>query len=370
MTGGVGNTEARTIMANAKPFKFRFANELAGGLILLALLIIVLSMATSGQVRELFTRRTTITLNLPKEGSMGLKEGADVVVLGTPVGRVTQIDILDDGRMTATLTVRSDFVKFISADSRAVIRKAQLIGDTYVEIPREPGRPLPAIDPTLETSQNLATTELAETLLNDLRNEAIPAIQKLRSAAEEFTSLARDLQTPDGDLKQAISRMNRIAEKAESGEGLIARLVNDRDLADQIARSGPKVNEALDETNNMLKNLNKTSAALPEMAATANEQLKLMPAILKQMEQTLAEVQAVLKDVQKSTSRLPQTVDSINQTVEGLPSLVLQTQETMRQMQRLVEGAQRSWLLRGGMEAEGTGTGRIAPDRVGGGGSR
>ena len=62
-----------------KPFKFRFANELAGGLILLALLILAVSMATSGQVRELFTRRTTIKLNLPREGSMGLKEGADVV---------------------------------------------------------------------------------------------------------------------------------------------------------------------------------------------------------------------------------------------------------------------------------------------------
>jgi len=355
----------------SKPFKFRFANELAGGLILLALLIIFLSMATSGQVRELFTRRTTITLNLPREGSMGLKEGADVVVLGAPVGRVTQIDIRDDGRMTATLSVRTDFVKFISADSKALIRKAQLIGDAYVEIPREPGRPLPTIDPTLETSPNLATTEVAETLLNDLRNEAIPAIQKLRAAAEEFTSLAKDLQNPEGDLKQAIARANRIADKAEKGEGLVARLINDRELADQIALSGPKVNAALDETNSVLKNLNKTSAALPVMAATANEQIKQMPALLKQMEQTLSEVQGVLRDVQKTTARLPQTVDSINKTVEGLPSLVLQTQETMRQMQRLVEGVQRSWLVRGSMDAEGGGgTGRISPDRVGGGGSR
>jgi phospholipid/cholesterol/gamma-HCH transport system substrate-binding protein len=352
-------------MAN-KPFKFRFANELAGGLILLALLIIGGSLAMSGQVRELFTRRTTITLNLPAEGSLGLKEGADVVILGTPVGRVAAIDIEDNGRMTATLSVRSDFVRFISADTKAVIRKAQLIGDAYVEIPRKSGPPLPVTGATMETSEDRATAELAETLLNDLRAEALPALKNIRAAAEEYTNLAKDLQNPEGDLKQAIARFSRVADAAEQGDGLIARLLKDKALADQIASSGPKVNTALDETNSVLKHLNKTSAALPEMATTANEQLKQLPALVKQMEQTLAEVQVVLRDLQKSTSQLPDTVKSINQTVQGLPSLVLQSQETMRQMQRLAESAQKSWLIGGGGGGETDTTGRIAPDRVGG----
>ena len=352
-------------MAN-KPFKFRFANELAGGLILLALLVIGVSLAMSGQVRELFTRRTTITLNLPPEGSLGLKEGADVVILGTPVGRVSAIDIKENGRMTASLSVRADFVRFISADTKATIRKAQLIGDAYVEIPRKDGQPLPETGATMETSEDRATAELAETLLNDIRAEALPAIKNLRAAAEEYTNLAKDLQNPEGDLKQAISNFSRIAETAEKGDGLVARLLKDKALADQIAQTGPKVNAALDESNDLLKNLSKTSAVLPEMASNANDQLKQLPALVKQMELTLAEVQIVLKDLQKSTSQLPETVKSINQTVQGLPSLVLQSQETMRQMQRLAESVQKSWLVGGGGGTEADTSGRISPDRVGG----
>lgn len=355
-------------MAN-KPFKFRFANELAGGLILLSLLIIGGSLAMSGQVRELFTRRSTITLNLPPEGSLGLKEGADVVILGTPVGRVAAIDIEENGRMTAKLSVRTDFIRFISADTKAVIRKAQLIGDAYVEIPRKDGPPLPETGATMETSEDRATAELAETLLNDIRAEALPAIKNIRAAAEEYTKLARDLQSPEGDLKQAIGRLNKIVDTAEKGDGLVARLLHDKDLATQIASTGPKVNAALDETNLVLKNINKTSETLPEIATNLNNQLKELPDLVRQMQGTLAESQTVLKDLQKSTTQLPETIKSINQTVAGLPSLVIQTQETMRQMQRLAESVQRSWLVGGGGGAgESDTTGRITPDRVGGGG--
>ncbi len=105
-------------MAN-KPFKFRFANELAGGFILLALLLVVLAVAASGRVKDLFTRTTTITLHLPPEGSLGLREGAEVLMLGTPIGTVRSVDPPsgDEGRMTATISVRSNFLKFMRADS-------------------------------------------------------------------------------------------------------------------------------------------------------------------------------------------------------------------------------------------------------------
>src|SRR3712207_3417708 len=104
-------------MAN-KPFKFRFANELAGGFILLALLVVVLAVAASGRVRALFTRTTTVTLTLPAEGSLALREGAEVNMLGTPIGNVRSIDPPgDDGRMKARITIKTDFLKFIRQNS-------------------------------------------------------------------------------------------------------------------------------------------------------------------------------------------------------------------------------------------------------------
>ena len=202
-------------MAN-KPFKFRFANELAGGFILLAALVVVLSVAVSGRVRDLFTRTTTVTLALPAEGSLGLREGAEVSMLGTPIGNVRNVGIRDDGRITATITVKSDFLRFIRQDSEAFIR-TRVIGDASVEIKRGTGAPLPEANPTLEVKPDVAATELAETLLRDLRDKTLPAVDKLREAAEEYTLLARDLRNPSGELKQAIVRLNEIADKVDKG---------------------------------------------------------------------------------------------------------------------------------------------------------
>jgi ABC-type transporter Mla subunit MlaD len=269
--------------------------------------------------------------------------------------------------MTATITVKSSFLKFIRQDSATSIRKA-VIGEAYVEIKRGTGPPLSETDPTLpDVKPDVAATELAETLLRDLREKMLPAVDQVREAAREYTELAKDLRNPDGDLKQAIVRMNRIADAAENGDGVVARLLTDRALADQIVATGPKVNAALDETNATLRNLNKTSAALPEMTATVNDQLKLLPGLVKQMEGTAAELQVVLRDVQRATAQLPQTIKSVNRTVDGLPALVVQAQETLRQTQRTVEGLQRSWLVRGGVEPDAP-AGRIGADRVGGGG--
>jgi methyl-accepting chemotaxis protein len=204
--------------------------------------------------------------------------------------------------------------------------------------------------------------------VSDLRKDLLPTIQQIRSAADEYAKLAVDLRNPDGNLQQAVGRINRIADRAEKGDGLAARLLNDRELADNVVQSGPKLNKALDQINVVLKNLDRTTALMPDLAASTKEQLSRIPELIEQMQATLAEIRAIAKDLSHTTSQLPDTVKGMNRTVDSLPALVVQTQETLRQMQRLVEGAQRSWLVNPYMDA-GTPAGRIPPDKAGAGGA-
>jgi phospholipid/cholesterol/gamma-HCH transport system substrate-binding protein len=352
----------------AKPFKFRYANELAGGFVLLTLAVVVLVVMLSGKAKGWFVRSIQVTLLLPEQGSMGLKAGADVQVLGTSAGSVSEMNVGNDGRVQAVVNLRSDFARFVRMDSKVFVRKALGIGDAYVEIQQGKGAPLPpagvAVLPV--NTEGGAPSEMLESLIADLRKDLLPTIQQLRTAAREYTDLAVELRNPEGNLQLAVARFGRVAAKAESGNGLIARLLNDRELADNLVRTAPKINDAVDEINAVLKNLNRTASLMPELAATTKEELQRLPALIQQMQATLAEVQTMLKDLGRTTSQLPNTVKAVNRTVEALPSLVLQTQETLRQMQRLVEGAQRNWLVSPYMD-KGTPEGRIAPERAGGG---
>lgn len=354
----------------AKPFKFRYANELAGGLVLLTVLIVAAAGVLSGKARGWFSRTTRLSLVLPPGGSMGLKPGADVQILGnSQAGTVSQLlPPGDNGQVQAVIDLRPDYAKFVRLDSKVWIRKAAVIGAAYVEISRGTGPALPDEAAVLSVDAD-ATDVGPDKLIAELRAEVLPAVRQLREAAEQYTQLARDLRSPEGNLQQAVARFNRIAEQAEKGDGLVARLLNDKTLGESLSAAGPKVAASLDESTALLKTLNKTAVVLPDLATAATEQVRTLPAVMAQTQAALAEVQRVLKELERTTSQLPDTVKSINRTVEGLPSLLVQAQETLRQMQRLIEGAQRSWLIRSNMD-EGAPAGRIAPGRVGGGATR
>ncbi len=329
---------------STKPFKFRYASELAGAFVLSALLLVVGGIAVAGKARGWFTRTEVLTLQLPEQGSMGLKPGADVVILGTTVGSVRDISINPDGQMLATVSVQADFAKFVRSDSKARVR-SKVIGESVVEFERGKGAPIPEgtiikVEPDIDIS-------------SEIRQQVLPAVQEIKAAAEEYKKLAADLRAP-------VLVLNGIVADIDRGEGLVGRLIKDKDLG-QVAS---KIGSLLDQLNALMADVNKTAAVLPEIARSASEQTKKLPALVEETRGALAEVNKILKDVGKSTAELPETMKAVRQTTEGLPSLMLQLQETMRQVQRLVEGIQRSFLVNPYMDKDAP-AGRIAPDRAG-----
>ena len=73
----------------------------ARGLSLLELLVVVALVAgivLAGRAQDWFEKVYEIRLILPAEGSLGLQKGAEVQILGTAVGRVDRIRVLEDGR--------------------------------------------------------------------------------------------------------------------------------------------------------------------------------------------------------------------------------------------------------------------------------
>jgi phospholipid/cholesterol/gamma-HCH transport system substrate-binding protein len=277
-------------------------------------------------------------------------------MLGTIVGRVQDIWVdTSERRMKARVSVRSDFADmFVKKDSRALLRKPFGIGETYVEIrggsaEAEKMAPQSAMEATAEG----APTESLEKTIAQVRDELVPGIQEARRGVQQFTALAEELRRPDSNLQESFTRLNRIFADVEKGEGLAGKVLSDPQMAAEVQKTMTGLNASLGEAQGVLQDLRKTTNT-----------------VAGQSQQSIEQFQAILKDIQRTTAALPQTVKSINQTTDAMPAMVLQVQETLWQIQRLVEGAQRSWLLRGTIEREGTGGVRIRPEDVGGGGGR
>lgn len=301
----------------AKPFKFRYVNEIAGGFVLLVVALLVVGVLLAGQAQRWFIATHGIELTFPPEGSLGVQKGAEVHILGTQVGAVEEITVAQDGSMAARATVRGDFFRFVRTDSRALVKKKfGLAGDAYVEITKGSGGELPA-GATLMCTKDTELIEMLQDVVKQVKDATLPAIEQARKAVEEYTSLAVDLRKPEGNLQQLLAHLNNIAGELEKGEGTAGKLLRDPALANELQGITVKINEAL------------------------------------------AEVKGSLGDISD-------TMDIVKGEAADLPGVVLQTRETMRETEKLLLAIQRHWLLRSYVEQAEPST-LIPPSEVGGG---
>ena len=337
-------------------FKFRYVNELVGAMVLLVVAILLGGLALAGQSHKWFQPTTTVYFTLPPDGVNGLKPGAQVLILGTSVGQVNRIDIDTNGAMTAVASIRSDFAKFLNTGSVAYLRREFAVaGDADLDIDRGSGAPLSTSKPTLKATLDTSTTTMINDTIQQVRdevtNQVVPLIQSLRTAVEAYTVVAQDLHNPDGNLQQALGHLGAVAGNVQNGQGLVGKLLTDKQMADTI--------------NDAIGNVDKSTVAINGLLANMQDQLKLIPAMVNDTHQAVVQVQSLIGDLDKTAQQMPALLVSVDRTMKEMPGLVLQTQETMRQTTRLIESLQRSWLLGGsGKGASDTSGQRINPDEV------
>ncbi|MDA0578126.1 MAG: hypothetical protein O3B24_08505 [Verrucomicrobia bacterium] len=281
----------------AKPFKFRYVNEIVGTFVLLIVAMLIAGIVLVGHGKEWFEPLDRYHIDFPEEGSLGVQKGAVVEILGTSVGSVERITVEDDGHMAGIIAVKGDFIRFVRSDSMAIVKKRYgVAGDAFIEITRGLGDALTSTS-RITIQKDTELIEMMEDLLKQVRETTVPALEELRKTIVEYGQLATDLRNPDEPLMKLLRNLEQLTAGLQRGEGAAGTVLRDPQMADDLK-------DILDTINATLNDLKQTTAQLPAMAKTVGAE------------------------------------------VEDLPGLMLQTQETIRESERLIEGIQRHWLIR------------------------
>jgi phospholipid/cholesterol/gamma-HCH transport system substrate-binding protein len=293
-------------------FVFRQVNELTGLLVLAVMVLVVAGVMVSAHSQRWFTRKYAFDVLLPEQGAMGLRSGADVIVLGVSAGVVGEISVADDGRMRARVKVRRDFARFLRVDSTASIKKVfGVAGDSYLEITRGTGAALPAHEPEIACLVAEDSLNRMEGMLADLHAQLGPVVAKVGDGLVEWTKLGGDLEENSRQLEALIARIDRVATGVEQGKGTVGQLLTDPALADQAQALLARAGAAVGELENLETNLD-----------------------------------GAVIHVRDGTARLPEITGAMANEAKDLPGLVEQTQVSMRELERLIEALQRNWLVR------------------------
>jgi phospholipid/cholesterol/gamma-HCH transport system substrate-binding protein len=294
----------------AERFKFRRVNEITGSFVLVVVALLIAALVWTGHSQRWFKSRVTLRIVLPEDGAAGIRQGSEVYFLGTLVGSVSDVLVDKTGRMEAEASIRHDFFRFVRADSSAVVkRKFGVAGDSFFEITRGEGQPLPEKNASIVCNEQFQSA--LEAAVEEIRREAVLVLKKTSAGLDTWTQLGADLGETRQRLDQLTVRLENITTDVEQGKGTVGKWITDPALADEAQKLLARANEAMSELQGMVTNLN-----------------------------------VAVKHVQDGTARLPEITGAVADEAKDLPGLVLQTQTSMRELERLIEAMQRHWLLR------------------------
>jgi phospholipid/cholesterol/gamma-HCH transport system substrate-binding protein len=284
-------------------FKFRRVNEITGTLVILVAVALVAALVWTGHSQRWFKSRVTLRIVLPEAGAAGIRQGSEVYFLGTLVGSVSDVIVDAKGRMEAEANIRRDFFRFVRADSSAVVKKKfGVAGDSFFEITRGEGKPLPEKNASIVCNEQFQSA--LESAIEEIHRETLLVLKKTSTGLDTWTKLGADLGETRQHLDQITVRLENMAAGVEAGKGTVGKLIADTALADEAQKLLARANEAMSELQGVVTNLNVAAARLPEIT------------------------------------------DAVADEAKDLPGLVRQTQASMRELERLVEALQRHWLLR------------------------
>jgi phospholipid/cholesterol/gamma-HCH transport system substrate-binding protein len=305
---------------------FQRINELTGTLVLVVIAVLIAVGVWTGRSQRWFKSNVMLRILLPADGAAGIRQGSEVYFLGTLVGSVSDVIVDTTGRMEARARIRHDFFLFVRTDSSAVIkRKFGVAGDSFFEITRGEGKPLPEKNASIVCNEQLQSA--LESAIDEIRSETLLVLKKTSAGLDTWTLLGADLRETRQHLDELTGRLGNITAGVEQGKGTVGELLTDTGLADEAQKLLVRANQTMSELQVVATNLN-----------------------------------AAVRNVQTGTERLPEITSAVADEARDLPGLVQQTQISMRELERLIEGMQRHWLLRKYMNKTNPASARTLPE--------
>ena len=185
-------------------FKFRRVNEITGTFVLVVVAVLIAAVVWTGHSQRWFKSRVTLRIVLPEAGAAGIRQGSEVYFLGTLVGSVSDVIVDTTGRMEAEADIRRDFFRFVRVDSSAVIKKKfGVAGDSFFEITRGEGQPLPEKNASIVCNEQFQSA--LEAAVEEIRAQAMAVLKKTGTGLDAWTTLGTNLINTQERLDQLVA---------------------------------------------------------------------------------------------------------------------------------------------------------------------
>ena len=261
-------------------------------------ILIVAALLYLANAKGFFAMVHTFTLS-SKSGD-GFTEGMPVVFSGFNIGKVSALELNEQGIVLIKIKIPQQHVKWIKSDSAFILYRP-LIGAARIDVTtnnlNSPPLPLDQIKEVVIVND-----------INDAIKKAQPLIEEITQIAANVERLSNNLSNPQGDLNRILGNAEKITATLSTKKSLLEMAVADEE-------SIKSVHEALKQVKDIVAGVDQVVKKVDKMADQTDMQLY-------GKEGTLPQINKILQDLVGKLAKLDTTVDNINKiskdTSEGL----------------------------------------------------
>jgi len=286
-----------------------------------ALILFVVAVYLIGSQGNLFSSNTDIRASF--RDIRGLVVGNNVRFAGINVGTVTDIRIVSDTSVVVTMSVRDRYTKYIYRNSTVQIGQEGLMGGKIVLISSG--------DANTGRVQNGDFLKVTEGL--DIQG----MIAQAQTMLEEATG--------------TIANLRSVTAKIDSGNGDIARLLNDDSLTSQLNIATNGVNQSIHQVNQLITKVNNGQGDLGKLV-NEDKLTTEINGILSGLNSTVSTADSVVYELHKTAYALNQGEGTLARLIHdkqmalNIDTTVAKVDESIVEITRAAETVANSWIFR------------------------
>lgn len=290
----------------------------AAALLALTLLLILGAAGYLLYARGVF--EPTQRLVLTADDSEGVAVGMDMTFSGFPIGRVSKIELADDGSVRILVDVPEKDAHWLRQSSVFTLVKGIVGGTTikaYSGMPGDAQLPADSVRPVLSGD---ATAELP---------------QIINSAKEVLANVAA-MTSSDSALGGSLAEVRKLAERMQGQGGALGVVLG----SDEEAR---KVTQLLERTSSVVNRMDRMVARADSQVFDANGVMPQVKATVEQLNGLLADTRKSMAKVDAVLADLQVVGSNTREASTNLGALRAEVESNLLRLESVLNDLQRKW---------------------------
>lgn len=272
----------------------------------------------------------TVTATFQTAGQ--LVKGNEVQVGGKPVGKVTSIELTDDGQAEVELEVDSEFEP-LHDGTKAMVRVGSLSGiaGRYVSLTPGPNDAAEIEDGGQIDADDTTTPVDLDQLFNTLDAKTRKGLQQIvQGGAAQYGGKARQASEAAKYFSPALSTSSRLTRELTRDDARLERFVVD------TATVVGAIAERRDDLTDLVTNANTTARAIGDENVALGRALGLLPPTLRKANTTFVNLRAALGDLDTLVAESKPATKDLAPFFRALRPLVQDAEPTIEDLRFLI----------------------------------